>query len=394
MTSVFAQNSAVYLPQNTPQTNLNTVSEAFELLSSATTLSVDVKSHLDSLADLARCNDLDSIELLHNIALKNNPVGQYAEAMLYQVYSHGKDNGSAQSIESMSLSLFEHREQLEGLDDKNKLNTPSVLTLMASGELNQFMQPVTEQDIGELFFPSPSPGLSEAGTELTKALRIKLADTQLENDVSTFESAQFIYDNIEGDVLGLQVDGSAPPIYLLDYAFESICRGNDNLILLSHHASVEDIQDDLSDLSVGQQLVVPMSDKGKNSDHSGLMLINKTGEDEYEVVVFNPKTPNGTDIKDDTNQLLSEIFSESGEYETTFVTPEVPEYESASYSGLFLAQYNQKNGDFDKAYQTFTNEIDAPEVDTSWRSLRDELVGLACDAILSDHFDLSVDILT
>ncbi|RJG41866.1 hypothetical protein [Motilimonas pumila] len=393
MTSVFAQNNAVYLPQESLQSNLDTVSQAFELLSTATSLTGAVKSHLDSLADLAKCNDLDSIELLHNIALKNNVVGQYAEAMLYQVYSQGKDNGSSQSIESMSLSLFEHREQLEGLDDNNKLNTPSVITMMASGELNQFMQPVTDQDMGELFFPSPSPALSDSGSELSKALRIKLADTQLEHEVSTFESAKFIYDNIEGDVLGLQMDGSAPPLYLLDYAFESICRNNDNLVLLAHNATIEDIQDDISDLAIGQQLAVPLTQSDENSDHAGVLLINKIAEDEYEVVVFHPKTPNSVDEMDDIQQMLSQIFSVSGDYESTFVTPEVPEHENACLSGLFLTQYSQQNGDFDKAYHAFNSEIEEPKVDTSWRQLRDDLVDLACDAILSEHFDLSIDIL-
>ena len=93
------------------------------------------KSALDDLAKGACSGNKNSIDLLHNIALRTDGIGKRAESILFDLFS-GKtpaNPGVAKDIQAASLTLYELKSTAQGkpIAQEQKLSQPSPLLYMA-----------------------------------------------------------------------------------------------------------------------------------------------------------------------------------------------------------------------------------------------------------------------
>lgn len=112
---------------------------------------VDVKT-LDLLGKSAADGNLDCIDMLHNLALRHDGIGEISESILFDLFS-GKIKGKInidEKIQQASLKLYETACDTKGKNnaDMNKLNSPSKLLYIAGSAMKNATQ---KQDVSAIF---------------------------------------------------------------------------------------------------------------------------------------------------------------------------------------------------------------------------------------------------
>ncbi|MFU9136467.1 ElaD/SseL family deubiquitinase [Erwinia tasmaniensis] len=112
---------------------------------------VDIKT-LDLLGQSAADGNLDCIDILHNIALRNDEAGKRSEDILFGLFS-GKTEGKKgidEEIQLASLKLYQTACNTKETNDpdRSKFNSPSKLLYMAGSALTHATQ---KQDVTAIF---------------------------------------------------------------------------------------------------------------------------------------------------------------------------------------------------------------------------------------------------
>ncbi|WP_067705599.1 ElaD/SseL family deubiquitinase [Erwinia sp. ErVv1] len=112
---------------------------------------VDIKT-LDVLGQSAADGNVDCIDILHNISLRNDEAGKRSEDILFGLFS-GKTEGKKgidEEIQLASLKLYETACKTKETNDpdRSKFNSPSKLLYMAGSALTHATQ---KQDVTAIF---------------------------------------------------------------------------------------------------------------------------------------------------------------------------------------------------------------------------------------------------
>lgn len=101
-----------------------------------------------SLAQSAADGNLDSIDLLHNLALRKDTVGEQAENVLFDLFSGKKTGriGVDRDIQQASLKLYQIT--FKNKDDKIKFSSPTRLLYMAGSAMSELAH---KQTLSRLF---------------------------------------------------------------------------------------------------------------------------------------------------------------------------------------------------------------------------------------------------
>lgn len=113
---------------------------------------------LDLLGKSAADGNLDCIDMLHNLALRHDDVGNISESILFDLFS-GKTKGKIridEEIQQASLKLYETACDAKGKnnEDMTKLYSPSKLLYIAGSAMKNAAQ---KQDVSTIFRDKDRP---------------------------------------------------------------------------------------------------------------------------------------------------------------------------------------------------------------------------------------------
>ncbi|MEH4929672.1 ElaD/SseL family deubiquitinase [Enterobacter cloacae] len=123
------------------------------------TKSVDI-AILNSLGNSAADGNLDCIDMLHNLALRDDEAGTIAESILFDLFS-GKTVGKMgidEEIQRCCFKLYETvseaKAKSKGIGDINKFHSPSKLLFIAGSAITDLTK---KQDLSAIFIGKATP---------------------------------------------------------------------------------------------------------------------------------------------------------------------------------------------------------------------------------------------
>ncbi|MCE2570700.1 hypothetical protein [Motilimonas eburnea] len=368
------------------------VSAVMDELFSSTSLTPSIQDHLTALQNRAETNDQDSIELLHNLALKNDAVGKAAEQCLYQVYSGvGRNNGADITIEQTARAMLELTTSLDEnwQADTSKLTRASVLTLLASGDRGQPLQPMPQQMINEL---SANPDeANHACQQLNLALRTCYSEDQITDDLISLSTRE------------AKEPGQPISSHLLLNGLNGASVGNDkqSVVELVNLNDLAELKERTDTLAHGDELVVPVMVK---QGHYALVMLKKSEQDEtISVSVFDSQYASDSEVKANYDSLLDQLALDETKPRNYLMAPIQDANDCSVHCALFLAHYNQQDEPIETAYANYKlmieldqeNDLaqlsrldDAPgaSVSTSSNDYRNRFMALCCDGLMQEYF--------
>ena len=402
MTSILS-NTSFNLYSTNDAANQNIQQEAFgvktsaaiDTIFSAKTLTPVVKEHIDALKSRAECNEHSSIELLQNIALRNDAVGKHAEKCLFEVYSGaGAHNGAAITIEQSAQSLIEIKEKLDTKKTDiptNKLASPSALLVMASGELGKGMPPVLKQQVADCSVNDNEK--NAACQQLNLAFRTRYSENEItDNLINTFsQEAKTPGRPIEARLVQNALQGACLNSERCSVTAMYNAQHQQQHILPEHQ---QDLQQQVKDLSQGNELAIPVI---LDDNHFGIIIVKKSNDNTYAMSAFDPLYQANSSTKQKYDSVMDTLGIDGTR--TYLMEGEQDMNDCGVHCAQFLEHYTQGSLDIQDAYNNYTAIVSASreddvsadnegaEVDTSSQRFRNNFMILCTKGLMSEYID-------
>ncbi len=367
-------------------------SAAIEDIFSAKTLTPIVKEHIDALKNRAEWNEFSSIELLQNIALRNDAVGQHAEQCLYEVYSgKGKDNGAAITIEQTAQHLIENRDSrnTQKTDiSTQKLASSSAIMVMASGGLGKEIPPILRQQIDN---SSPNPDeKSLACQQLNHALRICYSTDQLPDDIIVQQTQE------------ARTPGEPIEALLVQNALKGACINSERCSIaeMLDANNLQQLKEQVQNLQAGAELVIPLM---LDANHFGLVMVKKSsGDDNYEMTVFDPQFEKSSPKKQNYDKIMDDLGVSGTRTYLMGVAQDAND--CGAHCAVFLDHYSQGSVDIQESFDNYKAivselqkddiiamqqmpDIDNVETETSSLQFRSSFMTLCTKGLMDNYIN-------
>jgi len=366
-------------------------SAAIEDIFSAQTLTPTVKEHIDALKNRAEWNEHSSIELLQNIALRNDAIGQHAEKCLYEVYSgKGEDNGAAITIEQTAQHLIENRDSRDTQKtDINtlKLESSSAIMVMASGGLGKEISPVLRQQIDN---SSPNPDEKDlACQQLNHALRTCFSTDQLPDDIITQQTQE------------AKTPGEPIEALLVQHALKGACINSERCADadMFDANNLQQLKEQVQNLQAGAELAIPIM---LDANHFGLVMVKKSsgGDDNYEMSVFDPQFDQNSPKKQNYDKIMDDLGVSGTRTYLMGVAQDAND--CGAHCAMFLEHYSQGSVDIQASFDNYKaivnvlqqNDISAmqqmpdrenAEIETSSLQFRNSFMTLCTKGLMDSY---------